>query len=225
MALPAKGANKYMMRVNIGCGQTPTDGWRNFDNSLSVRLCRFPLLPAILRKTGLLDKSQYQFIRFARANSIEYGDVTKGLPLPNDSVDVLYSSHMLEHLDQNEAVLFLREARRVLRSGGIIRLAIPDLRKQVLQYIETNEGDAFISATLLTEPRPRTIWQRIKILLVGTRHHQWMYDGISLSRLLQAQGFTAPVVLNAGESLIENPQNLDLYERASESVYVEAIGP
>ena len=132
---------------------------------------------------------------------------------------------MLEHLDQNEAVLFLKEARRVLRSGGIIRLAIPDLRKQVLQYIETNEGDAFISATLLTEPRPRTIWQRIKIILVGTRHHQWMYDGVSLSRLLQAQGFTAPVVLNAGESLIENPQNLDLCERASESVYVEAIGP
>lgn len=214
-----------MMRINIGCGQSPTESWRNFDNSFSLRLSKLPLLPTFLLKVGLLGKAQHQFIQFARANSIEYGNATKGLPISSGSVDVIYSSHMLEHLDQEEAVSFLNEAKRVLRSGGIIRLAIPDIRKHVQQYINTEDADAFISATHLTQPRPRTISQRVRLLVMGTRHHQWMYDGASLSRFLQAQGFTAPVILNAGESQIDDPQGLDLHERSSQSVYVEAIKP
>ena len=40
------------------------------------------------------------------------------------SADVLYSSHMIEHLNQTEMRLFLKEARRCLVSGGIIRLVV-----------------------------------------------------------------------------------------------------
>ena len=29
-----------MTRVNVGCGMTPTRGWRNFDNSPSLKLAR-----------------------------------------------------------------------------------------------------------------------------------------------------------------------------------------
>jgi len=32
------------MRVNIGCGQSPTPGWINFDNSLTVKIARSSLL-------------------------------------------------------------------------------------------------------------------------------------------------------------------------------------
>jgi len=213
------------MRVNIGCGQTPTKGWKNYDNSLSLRLFKLPLLPEILLKVGLLEQSQFEFIQFARGHSIEYGDATKGLPIASDSVDVLYCSHMLEHLDQKEVAVFLKEARRVLRSGGIIRLAVPDLRKYVKQYIESNDSDAFISAIRLAQLRPKTIAQRLRVLLVGTREHQWMYDGISLSHLLQNHDFSDPIILKAGETIIDDPQDLDLNERESESVYVEAKNP
>jgi len=214
-----------MVRINIGCGPKPTKGWKNFDNYLIVRLSKFPLLPTLLKRVGLIDKSQVAFFQFARKHSIEYGDATKGLPIPTGSVDVLYSSHMLEHLDQKEVALFLKEARRILRSGGIIRITVPDLRMQVQQYIESNDADAFILATNLTQPRPRTIAQRLRILLVGTRHHQWMYDGMSLFRLLEDHGFIDSKILKAGESTIDNPQDLDLNERDSESVYIEAKNP
>ena len=211
-----------MLRINVGCGQTPTKGYRNFDNSLSLRLSRFPFLPELLLKIGLLEHSQLQFVQFARRHSIEHGDATKGLPIPGATVEVIYSSHMLEHLDQKEARLFLAEAKRVLRPGGIIRLSVPDIRKQVRQYIESNDADAFIAGTYLTQPRPRTLAQRLRILFVGTRHHQWMYDGLSLARLLLDHGFCEPRVMKAGETTIDNPHELDLYERATESVYVEA---
>ncbi len=214
-----------IMRVNVGCGQTPTEGWRNFDNSLSLRLAKIPFLPALLHKARILEAPQYQFIHFARSNRIEYGDVAKRLPLSDGSVDVLYSSHMLEHLDREEASLFLKEARRVLCPGGIIRLAVPDIHKHVQQYIESGNADAFIADTLLCHPRPRTIVQRLRILLVGTRHHQWMYDGASLRRLLLAHGVVKAEIMRAGETKVQAPEPLDLQERFSESVYVEAENP
>lgn len=212
-------------RINVGCGQTPTEGWRNFDNSLSLRLAKIPFLPALLHKAGILEASHYQFMHFARSNRIEYGDVAKGLPLSDGSVDVLYSSHMLEHLDREEASLFLKEVRRVLCSGGIIRLAVPDLHKHVQQYIESGCADAFITGTLLCQPRPRTIVRRLRILLVGTRHHQWMYDGASLCRLLLAHGFINVEIMQVGKTKIPGSEPLDLQERHSESVYVEAENP
>jgi predicted SAM-dependent methyltransferase len=213
------------VRINIGCGQTPTTGWRNFDNSLSLRLAKIPLLPKLLYKGKLLEGSQYQFIQFAKSNQIEYGDATKGLPISSGSVDVLYGSHMFEHLDKTEAKLFLKEARRVLRSGGIIRLSVPDLRRQVQKYVEFGDADTFIASTHLCQSNPRTILQRLRILIVGTRHHKWMYDGPSIVRLLSSMGFKEPCVLSAGTTMIPSPGELDLFEREDESVYLEAFNP
>lgn len=213
------------MRVNVGCGQTPTEGWRNFDNSLSVRLARIPLLPTLLHKAGILEPAQYQFVRFACSHRIEYGDATKRLPISDGTVDVLYSSHMLEHLDPEEASVFLNEARRVLRPGGVIRLVVPDIQKHVQQYVESKDADAFIEGTRLCYPRSRTILQRLRILLLGPRHHQWMYDGASLRNLLLAHGFVEAAILQPGETRVLAPGPLDLQERFSESVYVEAENP
>ena len=213
------------LRVNIGCGQAPTQGWRNFDNSLSLLLSRIPLLPELLLKLKLLDTSQYQYIRFVSENDIEYGDATTGLPLPAQSVEVLYSSHMLEHLDREEADVFLEEAFRVLCLGGIIRIAVPDIKKQVERYIESDNADDFIESTLLCLARPKSLAQRLRLLLVGTRNHQWMYDGNSLSRLLHNHGFVKIEVMPAGQTKISDYEPLNLQEQVSESVYVEAEKP
>jgi predicted SAM-dependent methyltransferase len=51
-----------------------------------------------------------------------------------------YSSHMLEHLTPEVAGCVLKEAFRVLQSGGILRLAVPDLRLFVADYLATGEA-------------------------------------------------------------------------------------
>jgi predicted SAM-dependent methyltransferase len=213
------------LRINIGCGATPTRGWRNFDNSWSVRLSKIPLLPGLLQKMGIIEDSEQQFIRFARETDIEYGDGTNGLPIQDQSVDVIYTSHVLEHLDKNEAEKFLREAFRVLRPGGIIRIVVPDIRIQIAHYNECGDADAFIEATQLCVPRPRSLAQMLRLLLVGPRHHQWMYDGKSLSALLRKHGFINADVMPVGQTKIHDHEPLDLQERASESVCVEAEKP
>lgn len=66
-------------------------------------------------------------------------DVTRGLPFENSSIDVCYSSHVLEHLDRNAATAFVKESFRVLRSGGVIRLAVPDLEQIAREYLRLLE--------------------------------------------------------------------------------------
>jgi len=214
-----------MTRINVGCGQTPTKGWINFDNSFSLRLSKILFLPDILYRLKILEVSQYQFIKFARENDIRYGDATKGLPLQSESCEVVYSSHMLEHLDRSGAAKFLKEAFRVLRPGGIIRIAVPDLKKLIAQYNDFGDADAFIEVTHMCVSCPNTLTQRIRLLLVGPRHHQWMYDGNSLSRLLKRHGFIEAEIMPAGKTNIIEPGSLDLQERSAESVYVEARKP
>jgi len=62
-------------------------------------------------------------------------DLRHGLPLPDHSCDVVYSSHAIEHFDRDGANRFLGECRRVLRSGGVIRLAAPDLEGVARAYL------------------------------------------------------------------------------------------
>ena len=213
------------MRINVGCGQTPVTGWRNFDNSFSIFLSKIPILPKLLYSLKFLNNSQYQMILFAKSNHIERGDVTKGLPLKTGSVEVLYSSHMLEHLDPTEAKLFMKEARRVLQPSGIFRLAVPDIKKQVKNYMKKGDADSFVFETLLTQSRPNTFVEIINMLFIGPRNHLWMYDGNSLTQLLKNNGFVNVKIVPPGKTRIPNPKPLNLSERATESVFVEAANP
>jgi predicted SAM-dependent methyltransferase len=200
-------------RVNIGCGQAPTEAWRNFDNSLSVKLAKIPVLPNLLLRCRLLGKDQYAFIKFAKRHNIEFANARR-LPLPDSSVEVLYSSHMLEHLTPEVAGCVLKEAFRVLQSGGILRLAVPDLRLFVADYLDTGDADTLVYAMQHGYSAPDSLIRRLARAFIAPRHHQWMYDGASLSRLVEKYGFQQANVMPAGETTIPNPGTLDLMEHA-----------
>lgn len=209
-------------RINVGCGRTPTPGWRNFDNSWSLLFARSAPITRVMCAIGVVGPSQLEYIHWARQNGIERADAVKHLPLTSGSVDALYTSHMLEHLDRRDAVAFLQEAWRVLRLGGIIRISVPDLSRYVSEYQTSGDADAFLDATRLCEPRARSVMERLRAAVVGPRHHLWMYDGNSLARLLQSRGFCNVQFLPPGRTTIPNPGQLDLTERASVSIFVEA---
>ena len=204
------------LRINVGCGQTPTPGWLNLDNSPTVRMARIPWFPT--------PPSRRVFVESVKRNNIHWADATR-LPVADGAAEVIYSSHMMEHLDRAEAAKFLSEAHRALRPGGLIRLALPDLRLRAEAYLADDDADAFVESTLMGTDRPHDVGAWIKHALVGSRHHLWMYDGRSLCRLLEASGFVSAVVRPAGETGIPDPGGLDLREREDESVYVEAVRP
>jgi SAM-dependent methyltransferase len=213
------------MRINIGCGATPTEGWVNFDNSRAVQAARHPFWLHGLRLAGVLGAESAGLAAAARAENIQWADAVRRIPCPDAAAEVVYSAHMIEHLDRGEARRFLAEVRRVLRPGGIVRLAAPDLGLLVDDYLSARDADEFMRRTHLTQPRPAGLLPRLRAAVLGSRHHLWMYDGASLSQLLRSAGFAAVAVRPPGETAIADPGSLDLKERAEESVYVEAVNP
>jgi predicted SAM-dependent methyltransferase len=212
------------IRLNVGCGPSGIPGWVNLDNSLSVRLARIPGAMKALALVGLVGPPSLGYFEAVREFDIQYGSA-QHLPFRANSVEVLYSSHMLEHLDRDEARRFLAEALRVLAPSGIIRLAVPDLQMRAKAYLESGDADAFVASLHMREDAPRTYRGKLKFLVLGNRGHQWMYDAASLSALLESCGFLNARSMNAGETSIPDPGKLDLRQRIGESVYVEASKP
>jgi predicted SAM-dependent methyltransferase len=62
-------------------------------------------------------------------------NLLKGIPFNDASFEVVYHSHVLEHMPKNYAENFTRECYRVLKPGGIIRVVIPDLEQIALNYV------------------------------------------------------------------------------------------
>lgn len=212
------------LRLNIGCGATPTAGWANFDNSWTIRAARNPLLKTVFEAGGLL-RGKESYLDAIHRHDIRWANATAKIPVADASAEVVYTSHMVEHLTRDEVDSFLAEARRVLARGGILRIAVPDIDYHVGQYHEHGDADRFFDGLCVTGEAPRGLTDKVKNALVGERHHQWMYNGRTMSAMLERAGFVDVTVRPAGTTGIADPGALDLHERAPESVFVEAVKP
>lgn len=61
-------------------------------------------------------------------------DLLKGIPYKDNTFDVVYHSHLIEHFSRTEASDFIKECYRVLKPKGIIRVVVPDLEAIVNNY-------------------------------------------------------------------------------------------
>src|SRR2546421_11201949 len=53
-------------------------------------------------------------------------DLRWPLPFKSESIDAIFHEHLLEHLALPEAVGMIKECFRLLRPGGILRMAVPN---------------------------------------------------------------------------------------------------
>ncbi len=107
-------------------------------------------------------------------------DVTAGLPYADNTVDGIYSEHFIEHLSQGEGAALLRECRRVLRPGAVVRVATPDLDEIVQRY----GTEAWLGSGMKTHGY-EWVQNRCEMLNLNMREwgHQWLYNEQELVRL------------------------------------------
>lgn len=85
------------------------------------------------------------------SSAVQLHNVRDGLPFPGGTFDVVYHSHLLEHLPKEQALPFCRECHRVLKSGGVVRVVAPDLERIAKLYLcalnraikNSGEGDDY----------------------------------------------------------------------------------
>jgi SAM-dependent methyltransferase len=147
-----------MKILNLGCGtKTSADpDVINIDWSIYFRLKKN-------RIAGILAQPFLHGERLQRFNSLPNNimvhNLERGLPFASDSIDVVYHSHFLEHLDRDAARKFLLEVKRVLKLGGVQRIVVPDLEQAVRGYMkhlatcqddteEAGRHDAYVAAII-----------------------------------------------------------------------------
>lgn len=141
-----------LVKLNIGCGTDYKEGWINIDNNSDHNITRLDL----------------------------NWDLRHYLPFPSGSVDFIFNEHFLEHLSVEQGKAAIREFLRVLKPGGVIRIAMPDLEDIVAFFYDKNWKDLpTLKRFSLTFVKTRAELININFRWWG---HQWLYNYEELER-------------------------------------------
>jgi predicted SAM-dependent methyltransferase len=109
------------IRLNLGCGGSPLEGYVNVDmDSLEALRGRYP--------------QQH----FADGLIVHNYDIFN-LPYTDGTVDEVRADSLIEHLPFPDEPRFFHEVKRVLRSGGLLRLATPDFEDAVRLWLAAKD--------------------------------------------------------------------------------------
>lgn len=147
-------------------------------------------------------------------------DLRKPIPLPSACAKCIFSEHLLEHFEYpEEPLLFLKECRRLLKPGGILRLIVPD----ALKYCRALVAKDWEMARLLRDTKPyQTLMEMLNDVFRQNGEHLYAYDEETLRRLLKSAGFTEIRKTDYGKSLMEGLA-MEQQWRAEESLCMEAV--
>tara|TARA_B100000575_G_scaffold287070_1_gene284781 strand:+ start:200 stop:862 length:663 start_codon:yes stop_codon:yes gene_type:complete len=210
------------LKVHLGCGKNALDGFLNFDNNLFLLFKFIPFIESLLSFFKFIPKWFCEFITISREKNIKYCDASKKIPFKDSTVDLIYSCHMLEHLDQNETKIFFSESYRILKPNGIMRIVVPDFQKLVDNYRRDKDVDKFVYNSCLVGEKPKSLIKKLQYLIQGHGWHHQMFNKESL-KFFKKLKFSDVHLIEPGETKIRFTTSIDLNERKNESLYFEFI--
>ena len=192
-------------RLHLGCFDKPLNGWHNTDITPHIYISRIPGLSFVLFKLGLMTIERYDQHKKQVFNNVHYLNVAKRFPFPASTFDFVFTSHMLEHLYPWDAEYCLHEIYRVIKPGGIVRIAVPDLDKMLASYT-AKTSDRFLNDFFENNQKnPKN-------------QHHWHYNEYLLTKLLEQVGFSN---IYRREFRQGNCEDIDLLDNRPESLFIE----
>ncbi len=143
-------------------------------------------------------------------------DLRSPIPFPDNSVDQIYSSHLLEHFDYSDLVKFLAECYRILKKSGNFKVAVPNAKIFLDAYLNQEELDVDYYFRYKPAFNYNSKIDYVNYVAYMDGEHRYMFDEENL-----------PIILaNAGLSnvrLREFDPSLDIEKRHQFSIYAEGI--
>ena len=182
------------LKLHIGCGTQYKPSWINIDNNSDTNI-------------ETLD--------------IDW-DLRKGMPFEDQSVDYIYHEHFIEHLSYEEGLIFMSDCYRVLKFGGVMRIACPDLDALVKCYIEGTWHEQSWVKKYQCEWMPSSAYMLNACMNENPWGHKYVYNKEDLKRRLCDAGYTLENISEASlnESEYELLQGLDNRE---DSMFFDAL--
>ena len=146
------------------------------------------------------------------------GDILAGLPLDDASFDYVVSIHALPELPLDAQVPALTELRRVLKPGGVLRLALPDLLKGVDAY-RRGDRDYF----LVPDEDAEALGAKLVTQLLWYGYSKTLFVADFVEEMLRRAGFDDVRHVAYRETTTEHAGITELDNREAESLFVEAV--
>lgn len=186
-------------QIHLGCGPDLREGWLNVDYQSGAPLGYDPMK---------------NFLNF---------DLRGGLPLPDASAELIFSSHFFEHLQHHHATHLMRECRRVLKPGGVARFQMPDYRRAFDSYVRRDPAvlEHAVGADGMLDHMPgyaRHWGDLITRAIFEYYEHKYIWDPENLGIALRQAGFSEAYE----DKPIEGLDNLS-DARKDASFYLQAI--
>lgn len=174
--------------LNIGSSVKVAEEWENIDASPSLRLSKFPIVGRSI--VSLIKVPDWP-------KPIKYGDILKGLKVKENSCQLVYASHVLEHLALSDFHVAVENIYSYLKPGGIFRIIVPDLEAYISEYVKNrldvdvshDAAHRFMSETWTGNSGSRKNFYKRFCEAFSNARHQWMWDELSLSSTLEKHGF------------------------------------
>lgn len=149
--------------------------------------------------------------------TVAFLDATKPFPMEDRTFDYIHSEHMIEHITWFEGLAMLRECSRVLKPGGKLRVATPDLMviTRLYGYEEGSIADKYIRTT--TDQYLQGIAHYRAGFVINSAFYRWghkfVYDGDLLGLALQECGFVDIKRYPPDESDDPNLRGIEMHGR------------
>ena len=144
-----------------------------------------------------------------------YLDVTTRFPLNDNTFDYVFAEHLIEHIDHEDALTMLRETWRVLKPGGRVRIATPDL-EILLGLHTTGRTDAQQNyVDWIVERCMPSVDCCKEVFVINNAFRAWghrfLYDRSILKSTLLKIGFTDIRVYKPGDSADPHLKGLEAH--------------
>lgn len=142
-------------------------------------------------------------------------DLSKPLPFPDNSVEKIYSSHVLEHFYFNDLLRLLAECRRVLKPSGSFSASVPNARLYIEAYSKPEKFDPAIFCRHAPAYNYNSKIDYLNYMAYMDGHHRYLFDEENIIAILNKAGFRNPRLraFDAG---------LDMPQRDFQSIYAQA---
>lgn len=141
-------------------------------------------------------------------------DLRRGIPFPDGQAEAVFAEHLFEHIGLDGGLGLMRECRRVLAPGGVLRITVPDLERYVRSYLGEDP--------LLDECRAGRPTRAMAFEEIFFHHgHRAMYDYETMALMLRSIGFDSVERSAFGEGRLSPVP--DGANRRPETLYVEAV--
>jgi predicted SAM-dependent methyltransferase len=145
-------------------------------------------------------------------------DIRDGLPIESNSLDYIVSIHALPEIPYPNLVPTLQELKRVLKPGGTLRLALPDLDKGIQAYLRGDTG-----YFLIPDEDARTLGGKLAVQMSWYGYSRSLFTMDFIEELLLKAEFASVTSCAYQQTASPFEEIIELDNRELESLFVEAV--